>query len=107
MDYTTILATKPGQAPAKAEKRTGDSKMFAIAVAPLLTDKEVIYGTPTFSAPSPLLVSDVRTKGGKFIIFRAQGGPTGIPYSDYLVSFSVTTSSGSVISVPVTVRAYE
>ena len=105
MEYTTIVATKPGTPPPKVEKRTEDFKVFQIDCSPLLNTNEVIHGKVTVNSPS-LLIKNARPILGKYVRFKAEGGPTDIPYTDYLISFIVNTSVGSELSVPLSVRVY-
>jgi hypothetical protein len=105
MDYTTIIATKPGTSPPKAEKRTDDSKIFQIDCTPLLNDNELIHGKVTVNSPV-LVIKNAMPKLGKYVRFKAEGGPVDIPYSDYLISFIVNTSIGSELSIPISIRVY-
>lgn len=101
-----ILATKPGSPPAKVEKRTYDSRVYSVDCDPLLSKGEVIFGAPDYNSKAPLEITDARTKGGRYLEFRATGGPTNVPFVDTTISFELKTSNASTIVVPVTIRTY-
>jgi hypothetical protein len=105
MEYTTLVATKPGQPPVRAEKRTEDKKIFYIDFTPLLNDNELVYGEVSVSNTG-LLLEQVQAKQGKYISFKAIGGPSDVPYADYIISFSVKTSALNELSVPIIIRVY-
>jgi hypothetical protein len=105
MDYSTVIATKPGVPPPKVEKRTGDNKVFQIDCTVLLSPNEVIHGAVEVLGTG-LTITDASPKLGKYVRFKAEGGPTDIPYADYLISFLVNTSNNSELIVPVSIRSY-
>jgi hypothetical protein len=105
MDYTTVLATKPGTPTVKVEKRTADNKVFQIDCSPLLSNNELVHGEVIVNSPI-LNITNVSPKLGKYIRFRAEGGPVDVPYADYLVSFLVQTSTNSELSIPINIRVY-
>ena len=105
MSYTTIIASKPGATTPKIEKRTADSKIFLIDCSPLLCINELVLGDISVST-TILNISDLRTSQGKYIKFRVSGGPTNVPYTDYLINFSVNTTMTNVLTVPVSIRVY-
>jgi hypothetical protein len=105
MNYTTITASKPGATTPKIEKRTADSKIFLIDCSPLLCTNELVLGDININA-TVLNISDLRTSQGKYIKFRVSGGPTNVPYTDYLINFSVNTTMTNVLTVPVSIRVY-
>lgn len=105
MEFLTVVATKPGSPPVKLEKRTGDSKVFQVDCTPLLSNNEVIHGSVTVDS-STLIITEAAPKLGKYIRFKATGGPSDIPHADYTVSFTVHTSNNSELIVPVNIRVY-
>lgn len=105
MNYTTVKATKPGQAPAKLEKRTGDSKIFLLDCTDLLSQGEMVFGIPSVTVKD-LSVTELRTRQGRYIQFRCSGGPTGLPFMDYQLKFVVTTTLDNTLSVPLTLKVY-
>ena len=105
MDYTTVIASKPGVPAPKIDKRTADSKIFLIDCLPLLCTNEIIFGE-VLNDTTPLEISDVKTSQGKYIKFRVSGGPNDVPYADYLINFSVNTTMTNRLTVPVSVRVY-
>lgn len=100
-----IAASKPGTSAPKIEKRTGDSIVCLIDCQPILSDKEIVCGTP-LNSPSDLEISEVRTVNGKFIQFRISGGPSKVPYTNYPIVFTVNTNLKNTLIVPITVRVY-
>lgn len=100
-----VTASKPGMLPPKIEKRTGDNIVCLIDCQSLLGAKELVYGKPDIST-TDLNLSEVRTNTGKFIQFRVSGGPTKVPYTDYLIVFTVSTTMKNILTVPVTIRVY-
>lgn len=107
MEHQIVQATKPGQPPLKLEKRTHDAKFFQIDLTNLLAAKEDVYGIATVNNPNELLtVESAQARQKKFLLIKLAGGPTGVPYEDYQLHFEVNTTSGSVISVSVSVRVY-
>lgn len=106
MEYTTVSASKPGSAAPKIEKRTGDEKIFMVDCSTILNDKEMIRTVTVINQPEQLSIEDIRISEAKFIRFKLKGGPTSTPYADYLVNYSVSTTSKNVIVVPVSVRVY-
>lgn len=100
-----ILASKPGVAAPKVEKRTGDSILYQIDCQALLVPKELVYGKPLNSA-TELQISEVKVASGKLIQFRISGGPTKVPYTDYSIVFTVSTTMKNVLTVPITIRVY-
>ena len=106
ISYITVIATKPGTQPPRVEKRTEDSRVFQLDCLPILADGEIIYGKVKASSPG-LKVSELKSKLGKYVRFRVEGGPdVTIPHEDYMVVFKVQTSSDNELAVPVIVRAY-
>lgn len=105
MNYTTVKATKPGSPPAKLEKRTGDSKIFLLDCGDLLSQGEMVMGVPT-AAVKDLVISEVRTRQGRYVQFRAAGGPVGMPFVDYHIKFVVATTLDNTLSVPVVLKVY-
>lgn len=105
MNYTTVAASKPGASVPKIDKRTADSKIFMIDCQPLLCDKELIFGQ-VLNNTTPLIISEVKTSQGKYIKFRVSGGPTDVPYTDYLIIFTVNTIMQNMLTVPVSIRVY-
>lgn len=106
MTYLTVTASKPGVLPPKIEKRTHDSIVMQVDVSSILNANEVIHGDVLAVYPSDLVITEKRPVLGKFIRFRVEGGPINVPYTDYTIKFSVKTSNGNGIQVPVTIRAY-
>lgn len=100
-----LSASKPGNSPPRADKRTGDSLQIKIDCSILLSDKELLYGIPSLNS-SDLVITEVKTSLGKYIQFRVSGGPTKVPYTDYSIIFSVNTIYNNVLTVPITIRAY-
>lgn len=105
MDHTTILASKPGVSPPKLEKRTRDSKIFAVDCRGLLSTNEIIFGEVTFNQTT-LSVTEVQSREGKFVKFRVSEGPMNVPYADYLINFVVNTSLKNELTIPVSIRVY-
>jgi hypothetical protein len=105
MEYFTLLAPKPGAVAPKFEKRTADVNILQIDCSPLISNNELIYGSVAISANS-LLITEIKPKSGKYIRFKVSGGPINIPHEDYKIVFSVQTSTGNEISIPITIRAY-
>jgi hypothetical protein len=105
MEYTTVTASKPGVVAPRIEKRTSDSKIFLIDCSPLLCTHELVLGDINYTN-SALNVSEAKTNQGKYIKFRVSGGPTNVPYTDYLINFSVGTTMTNVLTVPVSIRVY-
>ena len=103
--YISIIATKPGNAPPKIEKRTADSRVFELECTPLLSNNELVYGEVRVDSPV-LKITELKPKLGKYVRFRVEGGPTDIPHEDYKITFMIQTSSGNELSVPVTIRVY-
>jgi hypothetical protein len=104
-----LKASKPGQPAVRVDKRTGDELVFEIDCSDLLTDtRHILFGKATVShAPDiPINIVDARAKQGKYLSFKAVGGPTIVPYVDYLVHFSLSRTDGSKLSIPVTIRCY-
>ena len=105
MEYTTILASKPGTPVPKLDKRTDDNKIFMIDCLPILCDKELVRGI-VLNGTTPLTITELYAKEGRYIKFRVGGGPTTVPYTDYLINFTVRTSKTNDITVPVTIRVF-
>jgi hypothetical protein len=105
MEYTTVLASKPGVVAPRIEKRTADSKIFLIDCQPLLCTNELVFGS-VLNNTTPLTLSEVRTSQGKYIKFRVSGGPTNVPYTDYLINFTVNTIMKNILTVPVSIRVH-
>lgn len=105
MEYTTVIASKPGVAAPRIEKRTSDSKIFLIDCSPLLCTNELVLGNIA-SNNTALDITEPKTSQGKYIKFRVSGGPTNVPYTDYLINFSVGTTMTNVLTVPVSIRVY-
>jgi hypothetical protein len=105
MEYTTIPASKPGAPTPKIEKRTRDSKIFLVDCQALLCTNELIYGEVEVSNTT-LSITEVQTRQGKFIKFRVSEGPTNVPYADYLINFTVKTSTKNELTVPVSIRVF-
>ena len=106
MNYTTVKASKPGQPLPKLEKRTSDSKIFQIDCTELLALGELIFGEPTVKPVQDLEITEVVTRQGKYIQFRASKGPVNMPFVEYQVKFVVATTAQNSISVPVIVKVY-
>jgi hypothetical protein len=104
--YISIVATKPGTPPPRVDKRTADSKIFQLDCTSLLSSaNELVYGKVSVKSPV-LKITELEPKLGKYVRFRVEGGPLDIPYEDYLIIFTVHTSSNNDLSVPITIRAY-
>lgn len=106
MIHHIILATKPGVAPPKVEKRTGDSKTYAIDCSALLVSGELVIGPVITTSPPTLVITEARCREGKYVLFKVAGGPFNTPFVDYNVTFKVTTSITNTLEVPITVRVY-
>ncbi len=109
MDYITVPASIPGHSGPKLEKRTKDSRTFQIDCSNLLMPSEVIAGgvvgeiTPAGSVE----ITDVRSRQGKFVAFRLQGGPDGNPaYSDHTISITFKTSKQNVLEAVAQLRVH-
>jgi hypothetical protein len=101
-----VIATKPGTAPPKVEKRTFDAKVFQIDCSPLLGEHELVHGEVIVNSPPGIVITNVTPILGKYVRFKAEGGPTDIPYSEFLIHFIVQTSMGSDLSIPINIRVY-
>lgn len=101
-----VTASKPGEKTPKIEKRTLDSVVCSIDVTPLLDKHELVYGAVSVTFPAPLEITEQCTKQGKLVSFRASSGPVDMPFAEYVVAFSVGTSKGNRLSVPVILKVY-
>ena len=106
MNYTTLPASKPGVAAPKLEKRTSDSRTYRIDCAALLAPGEMITGEITHKSNPELVVSEARTRQGRYLQFKLSGGPTTMPFVEYPVRFNVDTTAENNISVPVAIKVY-
>lgn len=106
MNYITIQASKPGVASPKIEKRTSDSRIYWVDCSALLAPGEMIYGEITHKSNPELLITDARTREGKFLQFKVGGGPTTMPFVEYSVRFNVGTTAENIVSVPVSIKVY-
>jgi hypothetical protein len=104
MEYTTILASKPGQPPPRMEKRANDVTYYQIDCGTIVNKDELIIDIKVDS--TVLIVDEVRPKLGRFIVFRLAGVAHNLPYADYVISFLVRTTFNNQLEVPVSVRVY-
>lgn len=102
-----IIASKPGQAPVRLEKRTGDIYVVELDCLSLLSQKEVLFGKVIVSTSnSNISIPEAKTQQGNSVKFLVSGGPVNVPYADTLAVFLVKTSRGSTLSIPVSIRCY-
>lgn len=101
-----ILAGKPGQPGPRVEKRAPDIKFVQVDCSGLLQPNELIYGEVQYSGNDALVITEARTKTGKYIQFKCSEGGPASGSADYRVVFLVKTSFGSTISVLVTIRVF-
>lgn len=106
MDHSTVAASKPGTPVPKIEKRTKDSKIFAIDCTSLLSPNEIIFGEVKHNEVSTIVLSEVQSKQGKYVQFRVSEGPVNVPHTDYLINFTVVTSFKNELTVPVSIRVF-
>lgn len=100
-----VLASKPGEAPVKLVKRTADIKYFEIDLQPILSNKELAFGKPSFNNVD-ITIEDNRIISGKILKFKVSGGPLNVPHTDYSVVFTINTTFNNVITLPVSIRVY-
>lgn len=105
-EFITLTASKPGSSPPKVEKRSGDSRLYMVDCSALLTQNELIIGKPTAVAPVALTISDIKSKRGKSIVFRVEGGPATTASVEYLVTIKIRTTVTNLLEVPILVKAY-
>lgn len=106
MNYITVNSSKPGTPPPKLEKRTNDSRIYWLDCSAMLAQGELITGVIEYKCSDELIINEYRTKKGRYVQFRISGGPTDMPFIEYPVRFSVSTTAGNIISVPLTLKVY-
>ena len=106
MNYTTVQAALPGKPSPKIEKRTADSKIFLVDCNTLLTPNELITGEILVQTPPAVVVTEARSRQGKFVQFRLSGGPQNMPFAEYALKFVVSTTMNNSYTVPVQAKVY-
>lgn len=106
MNYTTVQAALPGKPTPRIEKRTQDSKIFLIDCNTILTPNELITGNIEADSPQNVVVSEARSRQGKYIQFRLSGGPQNMPFAEYNIKFMVTTTMNNAYTVPVLAKVF-
>lgn len=106
MNYITLSASKPGVPAPKLEKRTSDTRTYRIDCGPLLAPGEMISGNITHKSNPELVITEARTRQGRYLQFKVSGGPQTMPFVEYPVRFNVDTTADNNISVPVSIKVY-
>lgn len=106
MNYISISAAKPGSPVPKLEKRTNDVRTYWLDCKDLLALGEMVCGPTEAVSVDDIQISEVRTREGRYVQFRASGGPTDMPFIEYKLRFNVTTTAQNIISVPLILKVY-